>query len=144
MHFPLFVDLEGKKVVVVGGGKIACRRMAVLLQFGAQVTVIAPEFLGNPAGVLWEKRPYEAGDLAGAFLVVAATDVREVNRRVGADASLLQIPVSVADCRGECTFLFPAICSGKGLVSGVISEENNHDKTVQGAIALRKALEELP
>ena len=143
MHFPMFVDLHGRKVVVVGAGNIAQRRIGVLLSFGADVTVIAPAFREKPEGPVYIKRPYETGDLEGAYFAVAATDNRQVNHQVGVDAAGLGIPVSVADCLAECTFFFPAICQGDNLVAGVVSDGTDHHKTARAARAIRKTLEEL-
>lgn len=142
-RFPLFLDLNGKKAVVVGGGKIALRRAGVLLSFGAEVTLIAPECESVPAGAVFCRRPYQPGDLAGAFLAVAATNCREVNRRVGQEAKAAGIFVSVADRKEESTFFFPAICTGGGLVCGVVSQGEEHKKTAVAARRVRAVLEEL-
>lgn len=142
-RFPLFVDLNGKKAVVVGGGTIALRRIAVLHDFGAEVTVIAPVCGELPYGVTLLKRPYRLGDLEGAFLAVAATDDREVNFQVGQEAKEKNIPVSVADRKEESTFFFPAVCKGEELIAGVVSTGAHHKKTAAAAAAIRKTLEEL-
>ena len=104
----------------MGGGAIARRRAEVLTRFGGAVTVIAPAWLGGVPGVRWERRAYAPGDLAGAFLAVAATGDRRVNRRVGEEARALGIPVSVADRREECSFFFPAVCQGGGVTAGLV------------------------
>ena len=141
--FPLFVDLYGRRCVIVGGGASAARRAAVLGEFGAAVTVIAPEWKGGVRNIDWVPRVYVPGDLAGAFLAVAATDDREVNRSVGEEARKLGIPVSVADRREECTFFFPAVCTGENLVAGVIGRGDDHARTARAARAIRSALEGL-
>ena len=143
MHFPMFFDLTGRKVVVVGAGNIALRRISVLLDFGARVTVIAPEQKGLPEGVTYLQRPYAPGDLDGAFFAVTATNQRAVNHQVYEDAAALNIPVSVADCLAECTFFFPAICRGEDLVAGVVSDGTHHHKTARAARAIRETLEEI-
>lgn len=142
-RFPLFIDLKGKKAVVVGGGKIALRRVGVLLSFGADVTIIAPECESVPEEAVFLNRPYEEGDLAGAFLAVAATNCREVNFQVGQEAKKAGIFVSVADRKEESTFFFPAICAGSGLVSGIVSQGEEHKKTAAAARKIRTILEEL-
>lgn len=141
--FPLFVDLTGKKVVLVGGGTIASRRIATLRLFGCEIEVIAPELKCSPEGIVWKQREYAPGDLEGAYLAVAATGSREVNHQVGLDAGRLGIPVSVADCEGECTFYFPAVCTGENLIAGVVSGGKDHHRTARAAKAIRRALEEL-
>ncbi len=143
-RFPLFVDLNGRKAVVVGGGKIALRRVQVLLRFGAAVTMISPHCDCVPEGVTYLCRPYAPGDLSGACLAVAATDNRAVNQQVGQEARDAHIFVSVADCREESTFFFPAICAGSGLVAGVVSEGEAHKKTARAAKAIRTLLEDMP
>jgi len=139
-RFPLFVDLTEKPVVIVGGGNIALRRIEVLLQFGADITVIAPAAKELPEGVKRLRRGYMYGDLEGAFLVIAATDNRSVNRAVGQEACERDIPVSVADCQDECSFYFPAICLGDALVAGIVSDDGNHKRTVNAANAIREVL----
>ena len=141
LRFPLFVDLTGRRAVIVGGGKIAARRAAVLLRFGMAVTVIAPELRGDFAGVEHIPRAYRPGDLAGADLAVAAAGDRAVNSAVGAEARAGRIPVSVADCPAECTFYFPAICEGGGLVAGLVSRNGDHRAVAAAAKAVRKLLE---
>ena len=141
--FPLFVDLRGRQAVVVGGGTIALRRIRALLDFGAAVTVIAPVLAEPVAGARHLARPYAPGDLEGAFLAVAATNVREVNRQVGEEARRRGVFVSVADRREECTFFFPALCEGGGLVAGVVSGGGAHAKTARAAAALRDVLRAL-
>ena len=147
-RFPLFIPLEGKAVLVVGGGKVAARRTRVLLEFGATVRVIAPEIgmemqeITNQEiadRVDWRPESYSRLD-KGYALVIAATDDRDVNRQVGADAKALAIPVSVADRKEESTFWFPAIARGSGIVAGLVSEEGNHNAVKDAAITIRKAL----
>lgn len=141
-RFPLFVDISGRQAVVIGGGPVAIRRIKTLISFGADVLLIAPTAVEQPAGVQWLARRYQEGDLDGAFLVVAATNDRDVNREIGRRAREMDIPVSVSDCRDECTFFFPAICTGDGVVAGVVGDGSDHKKTVRATKALRRALEE--
>lgn len=142
-YFPLFLDLKGKRVVLVGGGAIASRRISVLRQFGCDLTVISPELKLTADWFTWLPRTYQAGDLEGAFLAIAAADSREVNRAVGEEAGQRNIPVSVADCMEECSFYFPSICTGGGVVAGVVSNGRSHRKTALAAKKIRAVLEDL-
>lgn len=142
LRFPLFLDLTGKLVVLVGGGVIAQRRIGTLRNFGCQIKVVSPRLLPDPEGLCWVPREYRTGDLQGAVLAIAATSSREVNHRVGQDAKALGIPVSVADCEAECSFYFPAICLGEDLVAGVTSSGKDHRKTARAAKEIRKLLED--
>ena len=143
LRFPLFLDLTGKRAVIVGGGAVACRRAEVLLRFGAEVLMIAPRRKKDLPGVSWQARPYAPGDLAGAALAVAATDDRAVNRAVGEEARALGVPVSVADAPAECTFFFPAVCTTDELSAGVVGRGADHARTAKAARAIRAALEGL-
>ena len=143
LRFPLFVDLAGKAAVVVGGGAIGLRRAAVLQRFGARVTVIAPEIREKPEGIASLLRSYRPGDLAGAFLAVAAANDRAVNHAVYEEACSRGILVNVCDCPGECDFYFPAICQTETLVAGLVGDGSDHKRTARAAKAVRKTLEEL-
>jgi len=116
-RFPLWLDLRGRPVLVVGGGRVALRRAKTLLKCGAQIKLISPT-LAEPLPVEHVAREYRAGDVRGMALCVAATDDRQVNRLVGEEARALGIPVSVADAPLESTFYFPAlVVQGKAAVS---------------------------
>lgn len=143
MRFPLFVDITGRPVTVVGGGTVGCRRAAVLRAFGAKVTILSPAVDNVPPGVVYEARPYRPGDLAGAFLAVAATNDRVVNHAVWREAGERNIPVNVCDCPEECEFYFPAVYLGNDLAVGIAGNGSNHKKTARAAAAVRRVLEEL-
>lgn len=143
-RFPLFIDLTGQKVVLVGGGHIALRRVRTLQQCGADVVVVSPTLHPDMPPVTHISRPYRPGDLAGAVLAVAATDCRETNRQVGQEAQDRGIPVSVADDPSACTFFFPAFCVGEGVVAGVVGDGSDHARTARAARQIREMLEELP
>lgn len=94
MHFPLLVDLADRPCLVVGGGKVAVRKVKALESFGARVAV---------------SLDFDDGDVEGMALVVAATDDRAVNARVAALCRAKGIPVNVVDDPANCSFIFPAI-----------------------------------
>ena len=112
LRFPLYVDLSGRDVLVVGAGPIAARRVASLLPFDCRITVVAPEACDeiarhSKAGRLCLKcRPYETADSENAYLIVAATDNRALNHQIAGDAREKGRYCSVADCkRGVHVFL---------------------------------------
>ena len=140
-RFPLFVSLADKTALVVGAGKIAARRVGVLKHFGAQVKVIAPEKRAEFENE-WIARAFEADDLKGVCLAVAAADDRAVNRQVSVLCAERGIPVSVADCAAESTFFFPAVCEGGGLVAGLVSDGSDHHAVSGMAKRIRALLEE--
>ena len=111
-YYPAFLNLKSRKAVVVGGGKVAERKVSALLKAGADVTVISPSIIPGLQKELSRKRiihlsrTYRRGDLRGALLVIAATDSPETNRRVSKDAPAL---VNVVDVPAECNFIAPSV-----------------------------------
>ncbi len=108
--YPIFLDLRGRPVLVVGGGRVGLRKIRGLLEAGAHVTVVDPR--GQPElaalPVLWRRRKFRRSDVRGMTLVFAATSDRAVNHAVAEQARRLGIPVNVADNPAECDFLVPA------------------------------------
>ncbi len=112
---PIFVNLKGRHCTVIGGGEVAARKVALLLQAGARVTVIAPE-LGDT--LTRSKKHQEITHKAESFgkspippsvLIVAATNNRSVNEQVAEMAGKLNVPVNVVDTPDLCTFVMPSI-----------------------------------
>ena len=97
--------------MVVGGGEVANRKARKLLQARAKVVVVSPEVKPELASIAAEvrRRPYRKGDLEGAFLVFAVTDVREVNAAVALEARERGIPINVADKPSEGDFALPSV-----------------------------------
>ncbi len=111
-YYPAFLDLSGKKCVVVGGGAVAERKARSLCAAGATVAVVSPLLcrglarLASNGAVRHIERTYRSGDLRGAFLVIAATSDAAVNERVARDAVGL---VNVVDRPGRGNFIVPAL-----------------------------------
>jgi len=115
--YPLFMDVSGRRCVVVGGGGVASRKARGLLESGARVVVVSPEVTPeiDDMDVTVERRPYAPGDLAGCTLAFAATDSREVNAAVAREAEERGIPVNVADRPAEGDFALPSVLRRGGL-----------------------------
>lgn len=143
LRFPLFVSLAGKRAVVLGGGKVALRRAAVLVRFGADVVIIAPEMAEILEGAELKFRPYHAGDLEGAYLAVAATNDPAVNAAAGREARQRGVIFNRADDQTDCDFFFPAICQAGDLVAGLAGTGADHRKTAEAAQKVRTILEEI-
>ena len=113
--FPIFLKLTARPCIVIGAGHLAESKIDSLLAAQAQVTVIAPR--ANPrvlelaaAGEIhYHPRAYQPGDIAGAFLAVAATDDAAVNRAVFAEAEVADILVNAVDDPPFCDFYFPSV-----------------------------------
>lgn len=142
-RFPLFISLAGKKVVVIGGGNIAARRIHILQRFGCELFVIAPELSPQISceHIHYFNRTFEPQDIQNATLVIAATNQRKVNDQIAHLCYDADIPVSVADCAQESTFYFPAICEGQGLIAGLVSDGSNHHAVACTAKKIRELLE---
>ena len=114
-QYPVNLDVERRKCVVVGGGKVAEKKVLGLLECGADVTVISPHLVANlkelsdKRVIKYLKRAYKPGDLKGAYLVVASTNSHKVNRRVGEEARRLGILVNVVSAPSLSDFSVPAV-----------------------------------
>ena len=141
-YFPMFVEIEGKPCLVVGGGKVALRKAVILLDFGAEVTILSPklseEFLQRQPvceeelsgrkrfrlgdrEVSYCKKTYEASDLKGMALVIAATNSERVNHQIAEDCRRCRIPVNAVDQIEDCTFIFPAYVRQQDVVAAFSS-----------------------
>lgn len=124
-YFPVNLLIAGRKCVVIGGGRVAARKVATLLECDGAVELISPELVEelreqHRQGCLsWRNRPYQSGDLTGAFLVIAATDDEEVQAAVFAEASAANQLINVADVPQRCNFILPALVSRGDLVIAV-------------------------
>jgi precorrin-2 dehydrogenase/sirohydrochlorin ferrochelatase len=122
--YPVVLRLTGRRCVVIGGGKVARRKVAGLLAAGARVQVIAPHFhpeLQSLPGIKLTCRSFLPDDLAGAFLVFAATNDRLVNAAVAAAARQQGVLVNVADDPEESDFHLPAILQRGDLLLAISS-----------------------
>jgi precorrin-2 dehydrogenase/sirohydrochlorin ferrochelatase len=128
--YPAILLLEGRLAVVIGGGKVAQRKVQTLLDAGAKVRVVADEVTegirahADSGEIELVERPYESGDLAGSAAVVAATDDERVNRAVFAEATDQKIPVNVVDNVSLCTFIAPSIVRRGDLVIAISTGGN--------------------
>ena len=113
--FPIFLDLENRDCLVVGGGKVAARKAALLLRAGAAVQIVAPDLCPELERLVTDKRvtcaarEFGDADIQGKVLVIAATDRQDVNRRVSELAKQRNIPVNVVDQPELCSFIVPSV-----------------------------------
>jgi len=139
-RLPLFLDLRGKRVLVVGGGVVALRRSRALRAAGAVVDVVAPDVLPELASLAGSvvRRDYQAGDLDGAWLVHAATDFPAVNAAVAADAEAARVWCVRADSAADSPAWSAAVAR-----SGDISVAVTAGGDPRRAARLRAALADL-
>lgn len=131
--FPYFMSSQNRKVLVIGAGKIAERRLKTLLMFSFNITVVAPFISNNILSMKTEKlnivsRKYSEKDLEDKDIVFAITNDREINHRIYSDCKKRKILVNVCDCKEECDFYFPGVVIKDNVVVGVTAEGSNHKK----------------
>jgi precorrin-2 dehydrogenase/sirohydrochlorin ferrochelatase len=111
-YYPAFLNLKGKKVIVIGGGKVAERKAFALLRIGADMTIISPEITKRideeklKGRIKHVSRQYKKGDSKKAFLIIAATDSYEINKKIAQDAPCL---LNVVDSPSLCNFIVPSV-----------------------------------
>lgn len=146
-YFPMFVDLSQKRVLVVGAGAIASRRIEVLLHFCQQILVVAPDIRFRDHSeaaaerVCLCQRPFQPSDLDGADMVIAATNDPQLNADIAARCRARGIPVNVASDSALCDFYFPGVAMDDDIVIGVTASGRNHRRAREAAEHLREALE---
>jgi len=124
-YYPMYLDLRERPCVVIGGGRVAERKALSLLEAGADVTVVSPSLtpklreLAASGKVLHLQKAFEEKDLAGAFLVIAATDSLEVNSAAGRLCRKQHILVNVAAPPEEGCFIVPSVVERGDLLIAV-------------------------
>ncbi|MBQ8921632.1 MAG: bifunctional precorrin-2 dehydrogenase/sirohydrochlorin ferrochelatase [Oscillospiraceae bacterium] len=119
--FPLFVELAGRRCVIVGGGTVALRKAEKLLPFSPEITVIAPEICDalRALPVQCVTREFRDDDLTGAFLAIAATDDRALNHHIFVLCTAQNIQINAVDDAENCSFLFPALVQEPEVTVGI-------------------------
>lgn len=124
-YFPINIDVQDRQAVVIGGGRVAFRKINSLLKANAQVKVISPSITAEIEELLskgllqWIEREYQSGDLSDACLAFVAVDNREVGRAVSGEATRLNIHLNVADIPDLCTFTVPSVAERGDLLIAV-------------------------
>lgn len=155
-YFPMFIEMSGRRVLVVGGGTVATRRIGVLLRFGASVTVVAQEVsdevrkwfdlqkLDLLYGMYETYREALWGEKqVSFFMVLAATGQEPVDRLVQADAARTHAWFNMASDKRESGFYFPAVAESGTLIAGLISGGTDPGLTRRAAEKIREALREI-
>lgn len=131
-YFPMFMDIKGRDCLIVGGGKVALRKVKVLLDFDARVHVVAPYIDENILLISKENENLETyqrnmceDDFTDKVLVIAATDESKVNHLIADMAKERKIPVNAVDQVEDCTFIFPSYQREKDVVAAYSSGGNS-------------------
>ncbi|MGZ7039456.1 MAG: precorrin-2 dehydrogenase/sirohydrochlorin ferrochelatase family protein [Thermoanaerobaculia bacterium] len=114
-YYPIYLDIENRNVLIIGGGAVCARKAETMMKYGARVTIVSPECTDEieqwaAKNVLSVRRKtYEEKDLDGASIVIASTDDPCINARIARDCRRRKIPVNVVDVTHLCEFIVPAI-----------------------------------
>lgn len=145
-YFPMFVDLSQKKVVVVGAGTIAKRRIRTLLEFTNQLVVIAPEVnrelldLEKNGKIQILRKKYQREDIYDADMVIAATNDSQINTDIYNVCKCTGITVNVCSDKHKCDFYFPGIARKENVVIGITASGDNHRAARETVEKIRKIL----
>ncbi len=145
-YFPFYCDIEKKKWLLVGGGKVAAGKFSRLIAFTRKITVIAPEISDEikkdaEDGVRLLERDFRVADLDDADIVVAATDDKALNAQISALCRERKIPVNAVDDPENCDFIFPAIIK-KGRLT--VSVSTNGASPIYAAMLKKQINDSLP
>ena len=120
-YYPIFLDIENRNVVIIGGGEVCARKAETMLRYGARVTIVSPEFTAeieqwaSDGQLTIQRKRYEVSDIEDAHIIIASTDDTSVNEQIAADARARRIPVNVVDVTHLCEFIVPAIIEKDGI-----------------------------
>lgn len=124
---PVSINVTGKKILLIGGGKVATHKAGILARFVDKATVVAPEFTEEILRLpfTFVQKAYDPSDLEGAFLVYVCTGDHELNRRIKEDSEQLGVLTSVCDAPLLCDFTSPAIHREGNIAIAVSSNAQN-------------------
>ena len=136
-YFPMFVDMTERECLIVGGGNVAYRKVMVMLDFGAKVTVVAEDICEALRTLIADdrankenritiiKRRFERKDCDGMEMVIAATDDNALNHEIAEYCKAKDIMVNAVDQKTDCSFIFPSYIKEKNLVAAFSSGGNS-------------------
>ncbi|MDR1602362.1 MAG: bifunctional precorrin-2 dehydrogenase/sirohydrochlorin ferrochelatase [Tannerella sp.] len=141
---PVSLRIAGRRLLVVGGGRTALHKTALLTRFTHGITVISPQFHEDfsllPCRTV--RKTYCADDLEGFFLVYACTDDGELNALIRRDAAQRGIPASVCDSPALCDFISPAIYKHENITVAVSSDARDVRRSIRIRDRIRQLIEE--
>lgn len=141
---PISINVTNKKILLIGGGKVATHKGTILARFVNQVTVIAPEFTSEIKKLPFTfiEKEYEKSDLEKFFLVYVCTGNHELNAKIKADAEDLEILTSVCDAPMLCDFVSPAIHKEGDITISIGSNAQNVYQSVEIRNQIKKLIQD--
>lgn len=140
IFLPISINITGKKILLIGGGRIASHKIGFLEQFTSNISIIALDVIDiiKEKGYSYIEKEYEKSDLIGAFLVYACTNIIELNLKVKSDAESMGILTNVVDNPAYCDFVSPAIYKHDHITIAV----GSNAQEVHRSIAVRNKIKE--
>lgn len=142
-YFPVFIDIKNMNVLVIGLGSIAARRIKILSDFGAEITVITKEVKADIKDINIKIKEFSENDIKEMYdMVIAATDDDELNKKIAAVSKSKGIRYyNNAGCKEDNNFYFPAVIENDDIICGLISKDGlNHKAAKYYADKLRDIL----
>jgi siroheme synthase-like protein len=146
-YYPINLDIKGKVCVVIGGGRVAERKVKNLLFHGGKVRVVSPDLTdllskwARRKKIDYNRSEYHCRYLKGASLVFGTTSERKVNAQIAKDAAKLGLLVNVADSARESMFIVPAVLRKKGITITVSTNGHSPAKSVRIRDSLKKLID---
>lgn len=147
-HFPFFLNIENKKILIVGGGNVAFRRVLTLTKFDFDIKIVTLDTkkemidLCKKNNINIEIREFCTKDLEDIFILLMCTDDDIFNKKITKIAKENQILVSNCSDKDDCDFFFPAIHIKNELILGMVGDGNNHKAVAHTMKSIRVFLEE--
>lgn len=142
-YYPVNLDIKNRKCLIIGGGSVGTRKVIRLVECGADVTVVSPESTDKlisfavKGRIVLKKRSYHSSDLEGMFLVIGASDNKELNRQISEDARRYNIICNIVDLPEACDFILPSVVNRGDLLIAI----STSGKSPAFAKKLRRNLE---
>jgi siroheme synthase-like protein len=127
-YMPVSLTMKGRRCLVVGGGKVALRKVETLLDYDTEITVIAPDmqeklqYHGEKGRIKIEKREYRSPEASRYDMVISCIDEKKLNRKVYDDCKAAGVPINVADEPSLCDFIFPAVVRRDCLTASISTD----------------------
>ncbi len=142
-YYPVYLDIQNRNCLVVGGGSVGTRKVMMLLTCGANVTVVSLaatkklQELSKNGVIELKERPFQTADLDDRFLVIGATDNQELNRQIHAEAERRGLLCNIADRPEACNFILPSVVNRGDFIIAI----STSGKSPAFAKKMRKHLE---
>ncbi len=146
LYFPMFVDISEKRVMFIGGGRIAVRRIINIYEFAGSITVVSPEAepeiikLADAGYITYLRKRFDETDLDDADIVLVNTGHQGTDIRIAGMCRRRHIPVNVASDQTLCDFFFPGIVKKDSVVVGITASGEDHHKAAEITGKIRELL----